>query len=132
MPKMLVTPTTSPTTSSTAAPVPSAPFMNCDPEKEPNEDAEHATQLQGSLCGTISSATDTDFVTFKLKGSTKKMSLKFDGKVTLKITVGNQTVTLGNGQNPEIPFSKSDKYVIEIHGIDKAAMPTWRVEVDET
>lgn len=132
-PTSTATTTPTSTTTSTTAPVPSAPFTNCgDTEKEPNDDAAHANQLNGSICGTIASATDSDFVTFKLKGGTKKMSLKFDGKVTLKITVGTQTVTLGNGQNPEIPFSKTDRYVIQVQGIDKSAMPTWRVEVDET
>ena len=130
--------TTTPTTTTptgattTPAPAPSVPFASCGPEKEPNDDTAHATQVNGAVCGTITSDTDVDFLTFKLKGGTKRMSLKFDGKVTLKLTVGSKSVTLGNGSNPEIPFSKTDDYVIEVRGIDKGAMPTWRVEVVES
>ena len=103
----------------------------CPPEVEPNDSADTANLLAPTRCGAIQPNSESDFLTFMLKDKTTSMQNKFDGKVELKVDVANQTVTLGNGNAPKVPFVKNAKYVIEIKATDRANSVPWRVDLIE-
>jgi hypothetical protein len=105
----------------------------CAPEIEPNNGKDSANTLASSVCGAIAPDSDVDFLTFKLKPTTKNVSLRFDGQVTLKVDVeGQQSVILG-GPNAggKIPFVMDAPYFVEIRPTVKAAAVSWRVDLIE-
>jgi hypothetical protein len=104
----------------------------CTPEVEPNDTENQANELAPSRCGAIQPQTDVDFLTFTLKPTTSTMEVKFDGKVTLRITVANQTVTLGNGTGQKVPFVQGKPYFIEIQPTLKQNSTPWRVDLLES
>ncbi len=103
----------------------------CPPEVEPNDSPDTANVLAPTRCGAIQPNSESDFLTFQLKEATTSMQIKFDGKVELKVNVGNQSVTLGNGNAPKVPFQKNAKYVIEIKATERATSVPWRVDLIE-
>jgi hypothetical protein len=99
----------------------------CPSESEPNDKADAANDLVGSLCGSISSKDDTDFLTFVLPSSAKTVKLTFEGRVTLQVTVpGGNGVTLQPGSNQGIPFVRGGTYLVRVRA---DAPATWRVNV---
>jgi hypothetical protein len=105
----------------------------CPPETEPNNGKDTANALAPTLCGVISPAGESDFLTFQLKASSTSMSLNFTGQVLLQVDVGNQSVTLGGGGNGKVPFVKGQRYVVEVKASrdDSKSVP-WRVDLVET
>jgi hypothetical protein len=104
----------------------------CVQEAEPNDSEDQANLLAPSRCGTISTANDVDFLTFTLKPTTQTLSLRYDGKVTLKVSVsGANTVVLGGGGSQTVPFVRGQPYFVEIQALDKSR-PPWRVDLIET
>jgi hypothetical protein len=103
----------------------------CPPEVEPNDSPETANVLAPTRCGAIQPNSESDFLTFMLKDKTTSMQIKFDGKVELKVTVANQSVTLGNGSTPKVPFVKGAQYIIEIKATERATSVPWRVDLIE-
>ncbi len=103
----------------------------CPPEVEPNDSPDTANLLAPTRCGAIQPNSESDFLTFSLKEATTSMQIKFDGKVELKVNVANQSVTLGNGSAPKVPFVKNAKYVIEIKATERATSVPWRVDLIE-
>ena len=57
------------------------------------------------------------------------MQLRFDGKVLLRVEIDGNTVTLGNGGSPKIPFVKGKPYYIEIKAAERATSVPWRVDL---
>lgn len=103
----------------------------CPPEVEPNDSKEAANTLAPTRCGAIDPNSESDFLTFRLADKTTSMQIKFDGKVQLKVEVGNQSVTLGNGNAPKVPFQKGQQYTIEIKATERATSVPWRVDLIE-
>lgn len=85
-------------------------------ETEPNDTAAQANTFAGktgSFCGSISSALDTDFVTFTLPAGTKGLgyALKFsNGGIGAVAVVNGQTFPLQNG----LPLVVGAPYVVKI------------------
>jgi hypothetical protein len=104
---------------------------SCPPEVEPNDSRDTANVLAPTRCGAIQPNSESDFLTFELGAKTTSMQIKFDGKVQLKIDVGNQSVTLGSGSAPKVPFQKGQRYIIEIKATDRATSVPWRVDLIE-
>lgn len=105
----------------------------CLDEDEPNNRKNSANALSRSRCGAVQPAGDTDFLTFKLQEGTKTISLKYEGKITLTVSVdGASTVVLGGGGNQVVPFVQGKPYFIEIRSSEKAARVPWRVDLLET
>jgi hypothetical protein len=104
---------------------------SCPSEVEPNDSRDMANVLAPTRCGAIQPNSESDFLTFQLGAKTTSMQIKFDGKVQLKIEVGTQTVTLGNGNAPKVPFQKGQRYTIEIKATDRATSVPWRVDLIE-
>lgn len=103
----------------------------CPPEVEPNDSPETANVLAPTRCGAIQPNSESDFLTFELQTKTTSMQIKFDGKVQLKVQVAGQSVTLGNGNAPKVPFVKGQRYTIEIKATDRATSVPWRVDLIE-
>lgn len=103
----------------------------CPPEVEPNDSADTANTLAPTRCGAIQPNSESDFLTFMLQPKTTSMQIKFDGKVELKVQVANQSVTLGNGNAPKVPFVKGQHYLIEIKATERATSVPWRVDLIE-
>jgi hypothetical protein len=104
---------------------------SCPPEVEPNDSRDMANVLAPTRCGAIQPNSESDFLTFQLGAKTTSMQIKFDGKVQLKVDVGNQSVTLGSGNAPKVPFVKGQRYVIEIKATERATSVPWRVDLIE-
>ncbi len=101
---------------------------SCDREKEPNDNQGSANTLVTSLCGTITSAGDVDFLTFTLPSSAKGVNLGFSGSVVLRVSVdGANAVTLKAGSTQPIPFVKGRPYLVEIRAEAKA---DWKVTLN--
>lgn len=109
-----------------------SPIGNCPAmEKEPNDDPDTANTLAPILCGNIQPNSESDFLTFHLQDKSTTMQLKFDGQVTLRVQVNGQTVTLGNGASPTVPFFRNKQYIIDVKAIDRGTSIPWRVELIE-
>jgi hypothetical protein len=104
---------------------------SCPLEVEPNDNRDMANVLAPTRCGAIQPNSESDFLTFELGAKTTSMQIKFDGKVQLKIDVGSQSVTLGAGNAPKVPFQKGQRYIIEIKATDRATSVPWRVDLIE-
>lgn len=100
-------------------------------EQEPNDDPDRANNLAPILCGEIKPNSESDFLTFVLDEKATTMQLKYDGQVTLKVEVNGQTVILGDGSSPKVPFFKRSRYVVEVKGTAKGGNIPWRVELIE-
>jgi hypothetical protein len=106
------------------------PRPACEDEREPNDDPKSANRLKTSVCGEISNARDVDYLTFELDGDTTTMSLRFEGRVTLKVTVaGHAPVVLSEGGSQELPFVRDEPYLIEIRPSVRAFPVPWRVDL---
>ena len=103
----------------------------CPPEVEPNDSPDTANTLAPTRCGAIQPNSESDFLTFVLQPKTTSMQIKFDGKVELKVQVAGQSVTLGNGSAPKVPFVKGQHYSIEIKATERATSVPWRVDLIE-
>jgi hypothetical protein len=103
----------------------------CASEIEPNDSRDTANVLATSLCGAIQPDSESDFLTFLLAQTTTSMQITFTGQVTLRIDVNGQTVTLGNGLSPMVPFEQNRRYTIEIKATVKGASIPWRVNLIE-
>jgi hypothetical protein len=103
----------------------------CPPEVEPNDSPDTANTLAPTRCGAIQPNSESDFLTFELQPKTTSMQIKFDGKVELKVQVAGQSVTLGNGNAPKVPFVKGQHYLIEIKATERATSVPWRVDLIE-
>ncbi len=87
--------------------------------------------LAPTLCGTITPNSESDFLTFTLKESSKSLAIDFTGQVTLKVDVQNQTVILGGPISGKVPFVKNARYTIEVKGTTKDNATPWRVDLVE-
>jgi len=105
--------------------------MACPQEVEPNDSPETANVLAPTRCGAIHPNGESDFLTFELQAKTTSMQIKFDGKVELKVQVAGQSVTLGNGNAPKVPFVKGQRYTIEIKATADGPSIPWRVDLIE-
>ena len=103
----------------------------CPQEMEPNNNRGTANLLAPTLCGAISPKGESDFLTFVLADKTTSMQLTFTGQVTLKVDVNGQSVTLGDGQSPKVPFVKGKAYFVEVQAIQDAPSTPWRVDLIE-
>jgi hypothetical protein len=83
------------------------------------------------MCGAIQPNSESDFLTFQLKPTSTSVNIKFTGSVTLRVDVGGNSVTLGNGNANKVPFVKNGRYVIEIKATQRATSIPWRVDVIE-
>ncbi len=105
--------------------------LACPVEVEPNDSADTANLLAPTRCGAIDPNSESDFLTFELQAKTTSMQIKFTGKVELRVQVANQSVTLGNGNAPKVPFVKNARYTIEIKATERATSVPWRVDLIE-
>lgn len=104
----------------------------CPQETEPNDGKDTATALNPLRCGALTPSSDQDFLTFTLKPATKTLRIDFDGKVTLKVDVeGAQSVVLGSGNNPPVPFVQGKPYFVQVLAADKTNRVPWRVSLVE-
>lgn len=120
-------------------------------EEEPNDDTEHANTLAPTVCGVIfardpdagtdagedadadagAGKTESDFVTFTLKSTTKSFFLQFSGKVNLHLTVeGQPAVDISATSSPTLPLVKDKPYYIEVRSSEDKRTP-WRVTLFE-
>lgn len=105
------------------------PIENCPSEMEPNDSPGTANTLGATLCGFIKPNSESDFLTFRLADKTTSMQLTFTGQVTLKVYVAGQTVTLGNGGSPKVPFYSHQDYIVEIRAVVRGNMVPWQVNL---
>lgn len=105
--------------------------VDCPQEVEPNDNEERANQLAPSRCGAITPNSESDFLTFVLSPTSTSMQIKFDGKVTLRVRVANESITLGGSTTPKVPFLKGETYVIEIKATVRDNRVPWRVDLIE-
>lgn len=103
----------------------------CPAEHEPNDGKESANTIAATLCGIISPESESDFLAFQLQPASTSLSITFTGQVTLKVSVGGQSVTLTGTNSPKIPFVKNQRYSIEVKGTQKLPNTAWRVDVIE-
>lgn len=103
----------------------------CPAEKEPNDSKDSANTIASALCGIISPESESDFLAFQLQPASTSLSITFTGLVTLKVSVGGQSVTLTGTNSPKIPFVKNQRYSIEVKGAQKLPNTAWRVDVIE-
>lgn len=116
-------------------------------EEEPNDDTEHANALAPTVCGVIfardldagedtdadadAGKTESDFVTFTLKPTTKSFFLQFSGKVNLHLTVeGQPAVDISATSSPTLPLVKDKPYYVEVRSSEDKRTP-WRVTLFE-
>lgn len=107
----------------------------CPSEQEPNDDEDAANVLAPLLCGTLSGRGDRDHLTFRLKPDTRSMTIRFTGRVRLRVDVaGHDTTELTpDNSSHQLPFVLGEDYIIEIRSLTKSdADATWRVEIVET
>lgn len=90
------------------------------PEMEPNDTSGMATPFTSRACGAILPMGDKDFFTFKLANTTTTFDLRYLGDVKLVVTVKGQTVTLGPGMSPAIPFFLNEDYIVEVQPVNPA------------
>jgi hypothetical protein len=114
---------------STDASRPEGSSSACTSEVEPNDSRDDANTLAPERCGLIQASSESDFLTFELDNKSKTMELKFEGEVTLKVTVDGDSVTLGDGKFPGVPFVKDKRYVVEVKAIGNGGNVPWRVEL---
>jgi hypothetical protein len=105
------------------------------PEQEPNDNRNAANTLAPERCGTVSARSDQrDFLTFRLKATTKEMFFSFKGNVRLKVDAGNENVELTpeNAATTRVPFVRNVDYVIEVSPLtDGASDVPWKIEIIE-
>jgi hypothetical protein len=105
----------------------------CEPEEEPNDNKDEANVLARARCGTLSREDRRDFLTFRLKPSTKSMSINFTGRVRLRVDVdGEGTTELTPDSAGIVPFVMNEDYLIEVAPLtDSSSKIDWRVELVE-
>jgi hypothetical protein len=103
----------------------------CPEEQEPNNGRDDANVLAASRCGAIQPNSDNEFLTFQLKSTTTSMQITFEGKVALRVDVNNESVLLGLGGSPKVPFVKGATYYIEIKATIRDNRVPWRVNLIE-
>jgi hypothetical protein len=104
----------------------------CTPEEEPNDNRNQANSLEPGRCGSLGRSDSKEFLTFRLKPTTKEMSLKFGGRVRLKVEVDGRTIDLTPDRAGVVPFIMDATYVIEVTRLaDGASDVPWSVEVVE-
>ena len=105
----------------------------CTRETEPNDSREEANTLAPQLCGTLSGRDRRDFLTFRLKETTRSMSLRFEGSVRLKVEIdGKEAATLTPSNAGAVPFAMNSVYTIEVESLTDSDRPIdWLVEVIE-
>jgi hypothetical protein len=110
-----------------------APPNECTPEQEPNNLPEQANELAPTRCGTLSGADKVEYLTFRLKSSTKSLQLTFSGRVKLRVSVrGAETIELTPDKPVAVPFVRGEQYLIEVTRLaDGASDEPWRVTVIE-
>ena len=105
---------------------------DCTPEAEKNDGREAANVIAGSRCGELTLSDQVDFLTFKLKASTKEMKLNFKGAVKLKIEIeGRDAIELTPTSNIAVPFVMGKAYFVEIRALERQEKTPWRVDVIE-
>ena len=106
----------------------------CVQEEEPNDQERLANVLSPARCGTLSRRDQKDFLTFRLKESTKTMSINFTGRIRLRVDVdGRDTTELTPDNAGIVPFVMGADYVIEVTPLtDSSDDLNWRVEVVES
>jgi hypothetical protein len=107
---------------------------DCTAEEEPNDDEQHANKLAPARCGTLSNTDQKDFLTFRLKPTTQKLSITLTGRVRLRVKVdGQPTAELTPDSKTQIPFALNEDYMIEVTALTSGTgnVP-WRVAVIET
>ena len=105
----------------------------CTNEDEPNDNQNQANTIVGSICGSITPRGDTDWLTFTLKSSTQELSLKFSGRVRLRVNVqGHGTTELTPDDALAVPFVKNTPYYVQVAAFSdtNSALP-WQVTVVE-
>jgi hypothetical protein len=70
--------------------------------------------LDPERCGTLSPTDHQDFLTFRLKPTTRKLSLNFSGRVRLRVDVDGTTVELAPDSAGVVPFVQGKPYLIEV------------------
>lgn len=105
----------------------------CPSETEPNDNKNQANVLAPTLCGTLSAKDQKDFLTFRLKATTKTMQINFSGRVRLKVDVGGRVTELTPDNAGIVPFVMNTDYVIEVTSLaDTSAEVPWRITVVES
>jgi hypothetical protein len=105
--------------------------QRCTSESEPNDTRERANALAGTFCGAVATRDDVDILTFAIKATTKTMTIRFEGRVTLTVDVeGEPTVTLGGGGTQVVPFVRGKPYFVTISAAGSAPQD-WRVDLIE-
>ncbi|AKU98130.1 hypothetical protein AKJ09_04794 [Labilithrix luteola] len=104
----------------------------CQAESEPNDTPEEANEAAPSNCGKISPAGDVDYLTFELDPSTTNFAIKFNGKVTLTVSVNGKSYVLDASNNPKIPMVKGKPYLIAIRAAGNGSNIAWRVDIEES
>lgn len=106
--------------------------QDCTPEEEPNDKQGDANKLSPERCGTLSNEDQKDFLTFRLKPTTKNMSVTLTGRVRLRISVkGEPTTELTPDTSAKIPFVYDADYFIEVTALNSGKTVPWRVGLQE-
>lgn len=110
------------------------PTGTCAPEDEPNDDEESANKLAPARCGTLSNDDQKDFLTFRLKSTTTKLSITLTGKIRLRVSVkGGDTVELTPDETSDLPFVMDEDYFVEVTALNAGkGTVNWRVAIVET
>lgn len=108
-------------------------MTNCTPEEESNDSQDSANTLAPARCGTLSKRDQRDFLTFRLKPTTKTMSINFTGRIRLRVDVpGKDTVELTPDDAGIVPFVMGVDYTVEVRALtDSTGEIPWRVELVE-
>ena len=70
-----------------------------------------AIEMTTAACGTVS-ANGTDWWRFRLPATATQLAIEYAGKVTLQVTSGGGTYTVGAGAS--LPFHPDGEYFIEV------------------
>lgn len=102
-------------------------------ELEPNDNRDTANPLSVTRCGTLTKRDRIDFLKFRLKPSTKTVSINFTGRVRLRVMVdGKPTTELTPDSAGVIPFVMNEDYIVEVTPlVDVTGEIPWRVELVE-
>jgi hypothetical protein len=121
------------TTSSGSTGTSGTPGTTCESENEPNDSEQAANVLNPARCGSLSKDDQKDFLTFRLKPTTRTLSITFTGRVRLRIDVpGKDTVELTPDSAGVVPFVMDQDYSIEVTRLtDSSGQVPWRVAVIE-
>jgi len=99
-------------------------------ETEPNNSDGTANELAPTVCGYTDPATESEWLHFTLKNTTKHMYLGYAGNIKLTVRVDGKSVELSPQSAPPVPFVRGKRYTVQVESFDTSPQK-WRVTLFE-